>query len=69
MRMEIPEIDCWAGTQNAPIELARSIAAERQLTETPFYIVNLDDVSYKLGLWHEVLPRVEPHYGEFRTLN
>ena len=62
--MEAPQFDLWSTAEHDAIELARSIASQRDHVETPFYVTDLDDLSFKLKLWREVLPRVEPHYGE-----
>lgn len=63
--MEPANFDVWssAGSKDT-LALATSIASKRQSIETPFYVIDLDDISYKLKLWREVLPRIKPHYGE-----
>lgn len=61
--MDVPRIDLWSNGAPEPIDVARTVASERERIETPFYVIDLDDVSLKLNLWREVLPRIMPHYG------
>lgn len=65
--MQTPQFALWPlhnSPEEATADLARNIAAERSDKETPFYIIDLDDIKYKIDLWREVLPRIRPHYGK-----
>ncbi|XP_003740288.2 ornithine decarboxylase 1 [Galendromus occidentalis] len=61
--MDVPYLDVWSSAGPDPVQLARSIVSCRKNEETAFYVIDLDDLSFKLKLWREVLPRIEPHYA------
>lgn len=63
----VPQFALWPtcnSSMDPIVTLSRKITAERSDAETPFYIIDFDDLRYKIKLWNEVLPRVRPHYGK-----
>ncbi|XP_022651362.1 ornithine decarboxylase-like isoform X2 [Varroa destructor] len=62
----VPQFALWPtcnSSMDPIVTLSRKITAERSDAETPFYIIDFDDLRYKIKLWNEVLPRVRPHYA------
>lgn len=47
----------------APTDLIREIV-ESGTQEDPFYIMDLGEVVARYHRWKELMPRVEPFYGE-----
>lgn len=47
----------------SPLSVAREIVAEG-VQEDPFYVMDVGEVVARYNQWRELMPRVEPFYGE-----
>lgn len=47
----------------SPVEVVRQIVAEGS-QEDPFYVMDLGEVVARYHRWRELMPRVEPFYGQ-----
>lgn len=62
--MTFESISCTSDVGDYAREIVRS---KSPLDSRGFYIVNLKDVLYKIRLWKESCPRIQPFYGSLLT--
>jgi len=44
-------------------EIAKSVIYSKNITEEPFFLIDLEHLERKYSEWKEFMPRVEPHYA------
>lgn len=49
--------------QQAISEVVRSVIEQKNITEEPFFLFDLEHLARKWAEWKELMPRVEPHYA------
>jgi ornithine decarboxylase len=50
----------------SPESVARAVVADG-LQEDPFYVMDVGEVVARYRRWKELMPRVEPFYGQCRS--